>query len=283
MNSIIIKWKNCFDSTLEQKYNEKPNWKETGKLVAVLLVITAVLGAYVVFVNELFVKITCGYFAVVMFLVAIFSILIEIEIRIRHRTLKKIMRFCCKIVLYPIFVMLIVFWEIFDRLLKKKVQCARKPENIVTCAFIVLLELVSCQVFDGVIQKGIDLVENWILHHAEIAGYQIQKDALTAFLLVSFWLLTVLIFEFLALRVIRAIKHNKHILEEQIQYDEYYYKCNLSLTKIYFLMVFFLIGTFSPQTIGQISQSDFINALTVWTLIILCCDKRRELYMKLSN
>ena len=42
MNSIIKKWKNCFDSTLEQKYNEKPNWKETGKLVAVLLVITAV-------------------------------------------------------------------------------------------------------------------------------------------------------------------------------------------------------------------------------------------------
>ncbi len=231
----IKKWREYFDSCLEQKYNAKPNWKETGELVALLTVIAAVLGMNVVFVDELSVKVTCGYFSVVMFLVAIFSILIEIEIRVRHRTIKKIMRFCCKIVFYPIFMMLIIFWIIFDRFLKKEVQCAQKPENILTYAFIVLLELFSCQVFDGVIQKGIDLVERRILHHAEITGYQIQKDALTAFLLVSFWLLTVLIFEFLALRIIRMRKHSKNISEEQIQYDEYYYECNLSLTKIYFL------------------------------------------------
>ena len=281
--NLIKKWKEHFDSCLEQKYNAKPNWKETGELVALLTVIAAALGMNGVFVDELSVKIICGYFVVVMLLVAIFSILIEIEIRVRHRTIKKIMRFYCKIVFCPIFMMLIVFWEIFERFLKEDVECAKKPENIFTYLFIVLLELFSCQVFDGVIQKGIVLVERRILYHAEITGYQIQKDALTAFLLVSFWLLTVLVFEFLALHIIRARKYSKNISKEQIQYDEYYYKCNLSLTKIYFLMALFLIGTFSPQLIGQISQSDFINALTVWTVIILCCDKRRELYAKLSN
>ena len=60
-----------------------------------------------------------------------------------------------------------------------------------------------------------------------------------------------------------------------------YQKTNLILIKYYILLILFAYATFCPDRLKSIPQGDFINVLTVMTVVILCVDKTKELYGKL--
>lgn len=282
MKSLINEWKEYFDNCLEQRYNMET--KDAVKISSLLFILSAAFAFNATEIHDYFFKITYIYFAVVMALVTIFWIFTAIMTRSKNPRRKAIMRFCSKGIYYLIFVMLAIFLVIFKYLDDSHIKkYPKSPDNILVLFSIIVVDLLACYAFFRWILTWVAYTGSFILHIAEKSGYQLREGALTAFLLVLFLLVFVIIFEKLVLHAIRWYKQFRKIPSDQIRYDELYYKCNLKLCRIFFLMLMFVMETFSPAQMGTINQGDFINALTVWTFFILCNDKRKEFYARLET
>lgn len=269
----IKKISKCGNQLLEKCSNGKPTWKDTiqitgGMVVAVCLIARS---ARVLTGIEKFIEI----YALILF--SLFIALAFLSEAVKYDKWR-----WCKflwMIVYHLFIFLISPSVIIYLLVIK--NGAQKPDNVFFLFEIIMGELLVCTVLIPPILLSAIKLGEMISNLSEQNHYMLRDESIFVFIALIITFACAIIYEKIALKLLKQYEKRRNRPENEIRYDHMYQKTNLILIKYYILLILFAYATFCPDRLKSIPQGDFINVLTVMTVVILCVDKTKELYGKL--
>ena len=293
--------------------SRKKNMGEKGNLwMALLFGCIAFIFMFAFFNTSEFVdKLLFGYMMLVSFVGAItlvatyfyiyskmkFSKLLEYVFRFLYKTLLCI----CFVVCIPV----MVFLKIMEIMLRRR---AKKLDNYEAWLIILVIDLMALIIFTKMnffIARAIVFYVRTLISF-EINAYPIKMFLMLALLKIEWDVINNLILRLMnhygMAKIKKNISHKKSSLsnelpedldikkyaeekrqslvnmeeskKKELQYDIAYQKATLWKFQLFCLIFLFLIATFADTLLFE-NQSDAINVITVFTLIMLYLDKRR--------
>lgn len=262
------------------------------------------------FTRYLFIKVLLGYL-ILSFVCSSVVLLISIILRIKKKPEKtsfdKFFKFLIWILLF-IYTPILSVIKVFGIIISIR---AKKMDNFEIAIFIFIIDLIIIQNLLGIASVGITYISNYIREIAlRWASLKIEEFPLEFFLTLVFfkvvWDLTnfvllVALRGYGVIQIKKSVKDHKNLKsydfqhehdikeyiknmheyeesqKDELSYDLLYLRKALRRLQLFILVVLFIILALAPTYLLPIKyQSDAINVITIFTLLILLRDKNKE-------